>query len=40
MEFLIRFLILLEGYSIWDMVFLDYLLLTKSRFFQRYYPEI
>ena len=36
----VEFLILLEGYRIWDMVFLDYLLLTKSRFFQRYYPEI
>lgn len=39
-QFFLRFLILLEGYKLWDMVFLDWWLLTKSRFYQHYYPEI
>lgn len=40
LQFFIRFLIMLEGYKIWDMLFLDYYLLTKSNFYQHYYPEI
>lgn len=40
LQFFIRFLIMLEGYKIWDMLFLDNYLLTKSNFFQHYYPEI
>lgn len=39
-QFFIRFLIMLEGYKIWDMLFLDYYLLTKSNFYQHYYPEV
>lgn len=39
-QFFLRFLILLEGYKIWDMVFLDWYLLTKSRFYQHYFPEV
>lgn len=39
-EFFLRFLVLLEGYKVWDMVFLDWFLLTKSRFYQHYYPEV
>lgn len=39
MEPFIRFLILFEGYKIWDMVFLGHLLLTKPHFFRRCYPE-
>lgn len=40
LQFFIRFMIMLEGYKIWDMLFLDNYLLTKSRFFKHYYPEI
>lgn len=40
LQFFIRFLVMLEGYKIWDMLFLDKYLLTKSNFFQHYYPEI
>lgn len=40
LQFFIRFLIMLEGYKVWDMLFLDYYLLTKSHFYQHYYPEI
>lgn len=40
LQFLVRFLIMLEGYKIWDMLFLDNYLLTKSNFFKHYYPEI
>ncbi len=39
-QFFIRFLIMLEGYKIWDILFLDNYLLTKSNFFKHYYPEI
>lgn len=38
-QFFIRFLIMLDGYKIWDMIFLDWFLLTKSHFYQHYYPE-
>lgn len=40
LQFFIRFLIMLEGYKVWDMLFLDNYMLTKSNFFRRYYPEI
>lgn len=40
LQFFIRILIMLEGYKIWDMLFLDNYLLTKSNFFKHYYPEI
>lgn len=40
LQFFIRFLIMLDGYKIWDMLFLDKYLLTKSNFFQHYYPEV
>lgn len=40
LQFFIRFLIMLEGYKIWDILFLDNYLLTKSNFFQHYYPEV
>lgn len=40
LQFFIRFMIMLEGYKIWDMLFLDNYLLTRSRFFKHYYPEI
>lgn len=39
LQFFIRFMIMLEGYKIWDMLFLDNYLLTKSNFFKHYYPE-
>lgn len=39
-QYFLRFLILLEGYKIWDIVFLDWYLLTKSHFYQHYFPEV
>lgn len=39
-QFLLRFFILLEGYKVWDMIFLDCFLLTKSHFYQHYFPEV
>lgn len=39
-QFFLRFLILLEGYKAWDMIFLDWYLLTKSHFYQYYFPEV
>ena len=38
-QFFARFLIILYGYKAFDMICFDWLLLTKSRFFQHYYPE-
>lgn len=38
-QFFIRFLIMSDGYKVWDMIFLDWFLLTKSHFYQHYYPE-
>ena len=35
----IRYLILLEGYKIFDMICLDYILLTKLNIFQKMFPE-
>ena len=34
-----RFMILLEGYKLFDMIVFDWLLLTKSNIFQKLYPE-
>ena len=34
-----RFMILLEGYKLFDMVCFDWILLTKLNIFQRLYPE-
>ena len=39
-QFFVRFLIMLYLYKAFDMVCFDWLLLTKSHFFQHYYPEI
>ncbi len=39
-QFFARFLIMLYLYKAFDMICFDWLLLTKSRFFQHYYPEI
>ncbi|MBR3738754.1 MAG: hypothetical protein IKN26_08460 [Eubacterium sp.] len=39
-QFFFRFLIMLYSYKAFDMICFDWLLLTKSRFFQHYYPEI
>ena len=38
-KYFARLLAVLYLYKIWDMTFLDRFLLTKTRFFQRYYPE-
>ena len=35
----IRYLILLEGYKIFDMICFDYILLTKLNIFQKMFPE-
>ena len=37
--FFARLLTVLYLYKIWDMIFLDWFVLTKTHFFQRYYPE-
>ena len=37
--FFARLLTVLYLYKIWDMIFLDWYVLTKTHFFQRYYPE-
>ena len=39
MEIFIRYLILLEGYKIFDMICFDYILLTKLNVFQKFFPE-
>ncbi|MCR5796148.1 MAG: hypothetical protein K6G61_12475 [Solobacterium sp.] len=38
-QFLTRFLILLFGVKAFDIIVLDYFLLTKTQFFQHYIPE-
>ena len=38
-EFFIRFLVMFESYKLFDMIFIDWFLLTKSNFYQHYYPE-
>ena len=39
-QFFIRFLLMLYIYKAFDIICFDWLLLTKSHFFQHYYPEI
>jgi len=39
-QFFARFLTMLWLYKAFDIICFDWLLLTKSRFFQHYYPEI
>ena len=38
-QFLIRFLIILLGVKVFDIIVLDYILITKTQFFQYYIPE-
>lgn len=38
-QFLVRFLILLFGVKAFDIIGLDYILITKTHFFQHYLPE-
>ena len=38
-DILVRYLILLEGYKLFDMVCFDYILLTKLNIFQKLFPE-
>ncbi len=35
----VRFMILLEGYKLFDMIVFDWILLTKMNIFQKLYPE-
>ena len=39
-QFFIRLLIMITVYKVYDMIFFDYFLLMKFRFFQHYYPEV
>ena len=39
-QFFIRLLIMFTVYKVYDMIFFDYFLLMKFRFFQHYYPEV
>ncbi|MCM1525299.1 MAG: hypothetical protein NC120_12680 [Ruminococcus sp.] len=39
-QFFVRFLIMLYAYKAYDMICFDFLLVTRTRFFQRYYPEV
>lgn len=39
-QFFARFLIILYAYKAYDMICFDFLLMTRTRFFQRYYPEV
>ncbi|MBQ6293917.1 MAG: hypothetical protein IJK77_08625 [Lachnospiraceae bacterium] len=38
-QFFLRFLVMLYLWKAFDIICLDWLLLTRSHFFQRYYPE-
>ena len=38
-QFLARFLVILFGVKVFDIIALDYILITKARFFQHYIPE-
>ena len=38
-QFFIRLLFLFTVYKVYDMVFFDYFLLLRFKFFQHYYPE-
>ena len=39
-QFFLRIAIMFTVYKVYDMIFFDYFLLCKFRFFQHYYPEI
>ena len=39
-QFFLRFVLILTVYKIYDMIFFDYFLLMKFKFFQHYYPEL
>lgn len=39
-QFFVRFLIMLWGLEAFDILFFDFYLLCRSRFFPRYYPEV
>ena len=39
-EFFLRFVLILTIYKAYDMIFFDWFLLCKFRFFQHYYPEV
>ena len=39
LQFFARFLMMLYLYKAFDMIFIDFFLLTKSHFFQHFYPE-
>lgn len=39
-QFFVRFLIMLWGLKLFDVLFFDYYLLCRSRFFSHYYPEV
>lgn len=39
-QFFARFLTILYAYKAYDMICFDWLLMTRTRFFQHYYPEI
>ncbi|MCM1578956.1 MAG: hypothetical protein NC078_09180 [Ruminococcus sp.] len=38
--FFARFLTMLYAYKAYDMIFFDFILVTRTGFFQRYYPEV
>ena len=39
LRFFLRFVTILTVYKLYDMIFFDYFLLLKFRFFQHYFPE-
>lgn len=40
LQFFVRFLVMLYGMEIYDIVFFDWVLLCHSNFFPHYYPEV
>ena len=39
-QFFLRFVLIFTVYKLYDMIFFDYFLLCRFRFFQFYYPEV
>ncbi|MBR1862508.1 MAG: hypothetical protein IJ806_00260 [Ruminococcus sp.] len=39
-QFFLRFVLIFTVYKVYDMVFFDWFILCRSRFFQYYYPEV
>ena len=39
-QFFLRFVLIFTIYKLYDMIFFDYFLLCRFRFFQYYYPEV